>query len=431
MPGPPGHPARRGAPGASSGRFSALVRHVAAHRHALGCGEPHFALQETLTVTFALLRIRPPAASRLLPRLAAALLACGAFAVQAQLLIGQTAGFSGPVAAGVKETTDGAKLYLDAVNERGGVNGQAIQLISLDDRFEPPAAAENARKLITEQKVLALFLTRGTPHTEAIAPLLAEFKLPLIAPSTGAMALHSPVNPYIFNVRATYQREAERAVRHLSLTGLDRIAVLQADDSFGADAATGAAAGFAAVGKQAVVQEKFSRAKPDFTAVVPKIVAAQAQAVLFIGSGSAVADGTRALRAAGSKAQIVTLSNNAAAGFIKQMGEHAHGTIVTQVFPYERSLSVALVREAVEAAQAKKLEGVSPAMLEGYAAAKVLVEALRRAGPAPTREKLVAALNNLRNFDLGGMELGYSPTDHSGLDYADLSIIGSDGRFRR
>jgi len=379
-------------------------------------------------VTFAHPRIRLPGP---LAALLAALMAICTFGAQAQLLIGQTAGVTGPVAASVKETIDGAKLYIDAVNDRGGVNGQAIQLLTLDDRFEPPLAAENARKLIAEQKVLALFLTRGTPHTEAIAPLLSEFKVPLIAPSTGAMVLHQPVNPYIFNVRATYQREAERAVRHLSLTGLERIAVLQADDSFGTDAAAGAAAGFAAVGKQPVLQEKFSRAKPDFTAVVPKIVAAQAQAVLFIGSGSAVADGTRALRAAGSKAQIVTLSNNAAAGFIKQMGEHAHGTIVTQVFPYERSLSVALVREAVEMAQARKLEGVSPAMMEGFAAAKVLVEALRRAGPAPTREKLLAALNNLRSFDLGGMEINFSPTDHSGLDYADLSIIGADGRFRR
>ena len=63
--------------------------------------------------------------------------------------------------------------------------------------------------------------------------------------------------------------------------------------------------------------------------------------------------------------------------------------------------------------------------------AAVLAEGLRRAGPAPTRDKLRAALEGLRNFDLGGVELSYSPTDHSGLVFADLSIIGSDGRFKR
>src|SRR4051794_17700861 len=83
----------------------------------------------------------------------------------AQILIGQTAGFSGPVAGGVKETADGARLWIDSVNAKGGVHGQKIELISLDDKFEPAQAAQNTKKLIEENNVLAMFLTRGTPHT--------------------------------------------------------------------------------------------------------------------------------------------------------------------------------------------------------------------------------------------------------------------------
>ena len=362
---------------------------------------------------------------------AALVAALASFSATAQIVVGQTAGFSGVAAAGVKETFDGAKLYIDAINEQGGVNGQKIELISLDDKFDPKLAAENAKKLITENKVLTLFLTRGTPHTLAIVPLLAEYKVPLVAPSTGAMALHQPVNPYLFNVRATYQREAERAIRHLSLIGLERIAILQVDDSFGADAVQGAQKGFEAVNKQPVVVEKFDRAKPDFSPVAPKIAKADAQAVLFIGSGAAVADGVKALRDAGSRAQIVTLSNNASSGFIKQLGDNARGTIVTQVFPYERSLSAPIVKEAVDLMRAKGGSEVSPAMMEGFAAAKVLVEGLRRAGANPTREKLVTALNSIRKLDIGGMEVSFTPGDHTGLDYADLSIIGQDGKFRR
>jgi len=358
-------------------------------------------------------------------------LASLAASAAAQIVIGQTAGFTGPVAAGVKETTDGAKLYIDSVNARGGVNGQAIELVSVDDKFEPKLAAENARKLVTEKNVLALFLVRGTPHTQAIAPVLAEFKVPLVAPSTGAMVLHKPVNPYIFNVRATYQREAERAIRHLSLIGVERIALLQVDDSFGADAAVGAMTGFTAVGKQPVLVEKFDRSKPDFSAIAPAIAKANTQAVLFIASGAVVAEGVKALRAASSSAQIVTLSNNASGGFITQMGDNARGIIVTQVFPYERSIASPIVKEAVELVKAKGGETVSPAMMEGYAAAKVLVEGLRRAGANPTRERLLNALNNLHKYDVGGMEVSFSPTDHSGLDFADLSIIGPDGKFRR
>jgi branched-chain amino acid transport system substrate-binding protein len=353
-----------------------------------------------------------------------------AAAAQAQIRVGQTAGFTGAVASGVKEVTDGAKLYLDAVNKSGGVAGQPIELISLDDKFEPAVAAENAKKLI-DQGVVALFLTRGTPHTQAVVPLLAQHGVPLIGPSTGAMALHKPVNPYVFNVRATYQREAERAVRHLSLIGIERIAIVQVDDSFGNDGATGALQGFTAVSKQPVVHEKFDRTKPDMAPIIPKIVKAEAQAVLFIGSGSMVADGVKLLRNAGSRAQVVTLSNNASAGFVKSLGDHARGTVVSQVFPYERSLSTPMVKEAIDLAKAAGRGDLTPANLEGYAAAKVLVEGLKRAGPQVTREKLKAALETFRRVDIGGLEVTFSPADHSGLDYADLSIVGEDGRFHR
>ncbi|MDO9479371.1 MAG: ABC transporter substrate-binding protein [Hydrogenophaga sp.] len=362
---------------------------------------------------------------------AAAVFAALAAPTWAQLRIGQTAGFSGPVAAGVKETTEGAKLYFDAINAKGGINGQKIELESLDDKFDPKLAAENARTLITNRQVLSLFLTRGTPHTQAIMPLLDEFKVPLVGPSTGAMALHKPVHPWLFNVRATYQREAERAVQHLSLIGIDRIGVVHVDDSFGADLLEGAQKGFSSVSKQPLFIEKFDRAKPDFSRIAPIAASSGAQAVLFIGSGVAVTDGIAEIRKAGSRAQIITNSNNASGGFIKSLGANAPGTIVTQVFPNERSLAAPIVKEADDLAKAKGLEGLSPAMLEGFAAAKVLVAGLQRAGDNPTRAKLREALEGLKKLDLGGLELSYSPTDHTGLEFVDLSIVDASGRFRR
>ena len=104
---------------------------------------------------------------------------------------------------------------------------------------------------------------------------------------------------------------------------------------------------------------------------------------------------------------------------------------MTQVFPYERSLATPIIKEALALATAQGQASLSPAMMEGFAAAKVLVEGLKRAGPKPTREKIIAALNSMQKFDIGGMELSYSATDHSGLDFVDLSIVGPDGRFRR
>ena len=363
--------------------------------------------------------------------LAVVALASGGLA-QADILIGQTADFSGPVAAGVKETAAGAKLYIDHVNANGGVNGEPITIVAMDDKFEPAIAAANARELITRKKVLALFLTRGTPHNQAILPLLAEHGVPLIAPSTGAMALHKPVNPWVFNVRASYQHEANRAIRHLSLVGLTHIGVVQVNDSFGTDAVKGALDAFTQVNGTPLFTETYDREKPDFTKIQAAVTTTNPQAILFLGSGSAVVNGVKAIRATGSHAQIVTLSNNASDGFIKALGSDAAGTIVTQVFPYERSLANPMVKQAREYAKAANGDDrVTPAMLEGFAGAKVLVEGLRRAGKQPTREKLREALETLRKYDIGGLEVSFSAASHSGLDYTDLSIIASDGKFTR
>ena len=349
----------------------------------------------------------------------------------AQIVVGQTAGFTGAVAATVKETTEGAQLYIDSVNARGGINGQKIDLVSLDDKFDPKLAAANARTLIVEKRAVVLFLTRGTPHNELIIPVLDELKVPLVGPSTGAMLLHTPVKRQVFNVRSTYQREAGKGVALLSAIGITSIGVLHVDDTFGADGFVGVKAGFEAAKLSPVFVGKYDRSKPDFTQLALEVKRTSPQAVFVIGSGTHVADALKAIRATGSRAQLVTLSNNASGGFIKLLGENARGSIITQVFPNERSIASPFVKEVLTLAKAQKIAELSPATLEGYAAAKVLVEGLRRAGPNPTGEKVRAALESIRGFDMGGMDVSYSPSDHTGLDFVDLSIIGKDGRFTR
>lgn len=347
---------------------------------------------------------------------------------QAQWLIGQTVGITGATAATVKESMLGASLVIDAVNAKGGIAGEKIKIISLDDKFDTKLTLSNAKALIEEHKVLALFMTRGTPHNQGLLPLLAEHRVPLIGPSTGAMVFRQPVQPFVFNVRATYQREAEKAIVHLASTGISRIALVHVDDTFGSDALVGAEKGMTASKLNAVLVAKFDRSKPDFSAIGPKVVAAQAQAVMVIGSGTAVVKGIQDIKAAGSRAQFVTLSNNASGGFVKLLGEHGRGVIVTQVFP--QSFNYALVKDATQLAKKRGLAAPTPAMLEGFASARVLVEALRRSGPKPTREKLLASLENFK-YDIGGLEVSYSATNHTGLDFADLSIVSATGKFIR
>jgi branched-chain amino acid transport system substrate-binding protein len=350
--------------------------------------------------------------------------------LHAQILIGQTAGFTGAVAAGVQETWLGAKLHINEINAKGGLFGQKIEIIQKDDQFKPELAAANTKSLIENDKVIGMFLSRGTPHTEAMLPVLAEFGIPLIAPSTGAMVLQKPVKPLVFNVRSSYQFEAERTIAQLNSMALNKIAVIHVDDSFGRDALTGYSKGFELQEITPVFVASFDRSKPNFDSVLTLSKKFDPTAILFAGSSTAVVEGVEALRKSGWQGTISTLSNNASEGFIKLLGKNAAGVMVSQVFPNERLDLDPLIRE-INRANSKKIGNyVSPAMVEGYAAAKVLVAGLRAAGPKPSKEKLIKAMSNLK-VDLGLLKIAYDDDNHGGVSFSELSIIGKDGKFKR
>jgi ABC-type branched-subunit amino acid transport system substrate-binding protein len=346
-----------------------------------------------------------------------------------KILIGQTAGHSGTVAGGVKETTDGARLYINYVNANGGVHGRKIELVSMDDKFDPKLAAANAKTLIEDKKVFALFLNRGTPHSEAILPLLKQHGVPLIGPSTGADILHTPVNPYVFNVRAKYQLEAERGIVQLSAMGMSRIAVIHVNDSFGKDALAGAMKGFAAANIKPVGIYSYDRTTGKVDEAVKSAVKSDAQATILIGSGANVADMVAQVRAAKSGMQLITLSNNSSSSFVKSLGDNARGVIVTQVFPNPSMATTGLALQMKKMSRDSTPIALSHQAMEGFASAKILVEGLKRAGKNPTRASFLAGLEQLRDFDLGGLSVSYSPSDHTGTEYVELSMITRNGEF--
>lgn len=344
--------------------------------------------------------------------------------------IGQSAGVSGPVAGSVKEQIAGAQVYLKSINASGGVAGRRIELITYDDGFDAKRTPDNVRKLIQEDKVFALFMVRGTPQNESILPLVATEKIPLIAPLTGAITLHRPVNRYVFNVRAKYQDEVARAINHLATSGMSRIAIFHASDGFGQDVYEGFATALQARGVQPAAVASFARPMGDITQGIATINKASPQAVLVIGSGSEAARFIREARRAGSEAQFVTLSNNAADSFIRELGDDARGLIITQIVPGTNSSQMSLASEYRSLARQQGAE-TSNAGMEGFMSAKVLVEGIRRAGPDLTRERLIGALESMRDYDLGGILISYSPMRHTGSSFVEMSIVSSTGKLIR
>ena len=346
------------------------------------------------------------------------------------ILIGQTIGISGQIAGAVKELNEGAQAYLSMVNKRGGINGRRIEVRTLDDKFDPALAAQNAEALIKKEHVFAMFQNRGTPHTEAILPILAAHGVPLVAPSTGAAIFHEPVNPLLFNVRAKYQDEVSKVIEHFTTIGIRKIGLLHVDDSFGNDALAGFNVAMAARKLPPAVVAKFNRVKPDIPASTTAVISGNPVALIIVGSATTTAELIMAIRAAGSQMQIMTLSNNSSAAFVKSLGKLGAGVIVSQITPAPHLVSSTLGQEFKIAAKASGAT-VSYAAMEGFVAAKVLVEGLRRAGRNLTREGFVQALESIQRIDLGGLMITYGEKDHTGSEFVELTMIGKDGNFVR
>src|SRR5690349_20385240 len=131
-----------------------------------------------------------------------------------RILIGQSAAFTGPASELGTEMRAGALAYFEQANKKGGVHGRRIEMVSIDDGYEPDRAAANTKKLIGDG-VFLLFGYVGTPTSNAAKPIFTEAQVPFFGPFTGAELLRTPVNRYIFNVRASYYAETDKIIEQL------------------------------------------------------------------------------------------------------------------------------------------------------------------------------------------------------------------------
>ena len=343
--------------------------------------------------------------------------------------ISRVIALDGPAGSKGREQEAALQAYFGAVNAGGGIHGRRIVLRTTNADLRSDDAL---REIHASQRPFALFLFGGTAGSTVAMTRATEARIPFLAPNSGANAFHAPFNRYVFNVRARYQDEVIAAIRHFALVGQRRLALLHVDDAFGRDAAEGYREGLRAVaGSSSVYEARFGGTQADFSAQAKALAAAQPQAVICIGASRRVADIVIAARQAGVTATFMTLSNNSSAGFARELGAHARGVIVSQVMPPPATQTTRLSRELTRLLAAAEGGEASYAAMEAYAAAKVLVEGLRRAGPALTREGFVQALETMRRVDLGGLEIDFSPTKRSGSAYVDLSILSEDGKYRR
>lgn len=346
-----------------------------------------------------------------------------------EILIGQSITLQGGKNVYGTDAMAGVKACLDAANRNGGVNGRRVLLRTLDDDSDNAKAEANARALV-DQGVFMLFGSlEGGPST-AVMKAASELGVPFIGPMAGPPGLRRPYKPFVFPVRAEHREEFRALIVQGKRIGLQRVALFHADSAVGREhlANVERLAGEAGLGFGGGVPFKADFTDTQIAAALTALAAAKVDLVINHGSSALYGRLIRAARAAGSRITFWGV-NSGSTPLAASLGPLARGMVFSQIVPNPNSGKTALAREYQER-MAKSHPGLalSYGSLEGYVTAKVLLAALRAAGPTPTRASLRLALENFE-IDLGGLTLRWRKGEHTGCTFVDLALVGRDGRF--
>ena len=360
-----------------------------------------------------------------------AAVALPAWAQPARIVLGQSAAFSGPAAQLGLQMNRGARIYFDALNAGGGVNGHLVELKTLDDGYEPERCKANTEKLIRDD-VFALFGYVGTPTCLAALPLVNEAKIPFFGPFTGAEALREPFSKVVFHVRASYYDETALIVRQLTTLGLRRIAVFYQDDAYGKAGLEGVVRALKPLNLEPVALGTVQRNTVEVAQAVKAIVAKAPEAIVQISAYKSCAAFIPDARKVGYGGTFFNVSFVGTQALADELGKAGRGVMVSQVMPFPFNSTTAIAREYLDAV--KKAGGDAQpnySSMEGYLAAKVFAEGLKRSGRAPSRDALVNGLESIQNTSFGGFVVDFGARDHVASSFVDLSMLTEDGKVRR
>ena len=367
--------------------------------------------------------------------LAAALLAAAAQAQvpgvnAATIRIGQSTPLTGSNAELGNDIRNGALAYFRKVNDAGGVHGRRLELVTLDDGNQVARAEANTRKLLEDEPVFALFGYPSATLSRPALPFVEKHRVPFIAPFTGADPMRV-FNKHVYNLRGSYAEELDKIVDHFEPLGVKRFSIVYYDDVVGRENLTAVERALAKRNLKPVSVAAFAdRAKPDIEGGLKQIAAGQPDVVILTTLYKATADFIRLAQKSGMGASMASNSFPGASPLAKELGKEGQGTIVATVVPPPTKRSLPVVSEYQHDIELQTgAKNYSFTSLESYIGAKVVVEALKRAGPKPTREAFQQALDSMKAFDVGGYSVTFAPDNHNGSSFVELTVIGSGLKF--
>ncbi len=349
-----------------------------------------------------------------------------------EIIIGQVAPFSGPQAVTGKAIHAGARLYLDQVNAEGGINGARLRLVTRDDAQKPTETLRLAQELLQQESPVALLGTVGTSNIQALIDdgLLSRANLALVGPTSGASGVIKGKN--VFVVRASYHEEVNRLFQSLTSLQMNRVGLVYQDDGLGQDVSAGADAAASRHQIQIVARSGYERNTVKVEGAVKAMLAARPQAIFLGATTAAAIEFVRQYRQQGGDATLYGMSIIDTQQLLGKLGpDLARGFAFSAVLPLEGQTSFGIAREYQRLKAQHPDPDLSARSIEGYIAAKALVQALRtaQAGGNPGPAGVLRALQGTRKQDLGGYLLDFSQPGRSGSSYVDFAMFGSAGKI--
>jgi ABC-type branched-subunit amino acid transport system substrate-binding protein len=349
-----------------------------------------------------------------------------------KIVLGQTAALGGPAAALGQGMQEGLLAAFAEVNKAGGIKGRKIELVSIDDGYEPNRAIDAAKKLIVQDKVFALIGSVGTPTSVAVQPIAAEAGVPFIGAFTGAEFLREPFKANVVNLRASYFQETETMVQHLtSDLGVTKIAIFYQDDAYGQAGLAGVKRALDKRKMALVAEGTYERNTTAVKGALLAIKKADPEAVIMIGAYKPCAEFIKLARQIKLESVFLNISFVGSDALAKELGPEGAGVVVTQVVPLPTDTSVPLVR-AYQAALKAAMPDAQPGFvsLEGYAVGELFIRMLETVEGDVTRKAWLAAVAKKGTLELGGLRLAYGPDNNRGSSQVFLTVIQPDGTFR-
>ncbi len=343
----------------------------------------------------------------------------------------QIAALDGPAAQLGLGMRAGILAAFDEINKAGGVHGRQLVLESRDDGYEPDRSIEQINGVLEENRFFAVIGTVGTPTNTALQPIATEADIPLIGPFTGAGFLRNPDLNNLYNVRGSYDAETEQWIKHLvDERGLTQIAILYQDDSFGLAGLSGVNKAMDKRGLTLIAEGTYTRNTTDVKDALLAIRDANPQAVVMVGAYKPIGEFIKLSRSLDFTPEFVTISFVGSQALADELWPEGAGVIISQVVPFPWDPSLPIVADYQAALQATDPRaGFGFVSLEGYLVGRLTIAALEAAGPEPTRESFLAALESMSSFDMGGLTLSFGPNDNQGLDTIFMTRLLPDGFF--